>query len=181
MHSVETILEMIDLVRDGFFCDMSIICKGGTIETNSVLFSTLFPFVGRILENTRAYDDTYVLLIPEIDSNHLVEFLMTVMLKSSIVKAHQSIVNLLKPNFRNPTGKSYQENIRESEEPSTSVCIKFVDPKREISPQSLGDDEVGNNFVPRRVVCRQLGRVQFARRTAFPVERNASLMRCDYH
>lgn len=141
MHSVETILEMIDLVRDGFFCDMSIICKGGTIETNSVLFSTLFPFVGRILENTRAYDDTYVLLIPEIDSNHLVEFLMTVMLKSSIVKAHQSIVNLLKPNFRNPTGKSYQENIRESEEPSTSVCIKFVDPKREISPQSLGDDE----------------------------------------
>ena len=137
MHSVETILEMIDLVRDGFFCDMSIICKGGTIETNSVLFSTLFPFVGRILENTRAYDDTYVLLIPEIDSNHLVEFLMTVMLKSSIVKAHQSIVNLLKPNFRNPTGKSYQEDIKESEEPSTSVCIKFVDPKRETRPTVL--------------------------------------------
>ena len=57
MHVEETISEMIDLMRDGFFSDMTIICKGGTVETNSILFSTLFPVVGSILEDTRAYDD----------------------------------------------------------------------------------------------------------------------------
>ena len=137
MQVEETISEMIDLMRDGFFSDMTIICKGGTVETNSILFSTLFPVVGPILENTRAYDNTYVLLIPEIDSNHLVEFLMNVLLKSSVVKAHPSLVNLLKPIVSNTTGKSYQP---EPEEPLSSICIKFVDPKKETTSQSFLDE-----------------------------------------
>ena len=95
MHVEETISEMIDLMRDGFFSDMSIICKGGTVETNSILFSTLFPVVRPVLENGRAYDNTYVLLLPEIESNHLVEFLMNVLLKSSFVNAHPSIVDYM--------------------------------------------------------------------------------------
>ena len=142
MQVEETISEMIDLMRDGFFSDMTIICKGGSVETNSILFSTIFPVVGPILENTRAYDNTYVLLIPEIDSNHLVEFLMNVLLKSSFVNAHPSIVNLLKPNVSNPTGERYQENIEKPEEPLTSVCINFVDPKKNITSQSFLDDPI---------------------------------------
>lgn len=139
MQVKETISEMIDLMRDGFFSDMTIVCKGGTVETNSILFSTLFPVVGPILENTRAYDNTYVLLIPEIDSNHLVEFLMNVLLKSPFVQAHPSIVNLLKPIISNP-GKNYQENIKEPEKPLTTVCINFVEPKKETTSQCFLDD-----------------------------------------
>ena len=132
VYMERTLSDLIDLVRDGYLSDTTVICKGGTIETNSILFSSLFPVVGKILKNTQAHDNTFVIMIPDIDSNHMVEFLMNVLLKSSDFKTHQSIVHLLSPEFSSTTEETYQEDSYEPEKPLKPVCINFVDPKKEM-------------------------------------------------
>ena len=66
--------DVLDLSQSGCYQDVTIVCKNGTVQSNSFILASIFPVVRGILDIPIQYQDTAVLLIPDLNKPDLETF-----------------------------------------------------------------------------------------------------------
>ena len=91
---VVTLEEIMKLSMEGRWNDVTIICKDGKIQSNSLLLASIFPVIREIFRYFENEEDIFISM-PDISLNEIGLFLRAVYQKDSIMKVNVGTFNLL--------------------------------------------------------------------------------------
>ena len=129
IHAVnfDIITQTLDLLKDGGFNDVTIICRNGKFTSNSVLLAAMSKVIRNTLQDMQFGDEDMMISIPDIDSTELEQFFEAFFNRNESIIISEGLNSLL----NNKCHSQNQNNGNDRDLVPNVLMNKIVDDKQE--------------------------------------------------
>ena len=124
----DIITQTLDLLKDGGFNDVTIICRNGKFTSNSVLLAAMSKVIRNTFQDMQFGDEDLMISIPDIDSTELEQFFEAFFNRNESIIISESLNNLLN---NNKCHSQNQNNGNDRDLVPNVLMNKIVDDKQE--------------------------------------------------